>query len=53
MSVIAEGVTTSDQESALSSRGCVTGQGPLFDKPLTGAETANLFSKPQERIRLP
>lgn len=53
MSVIAEGVTTADQESTLSSRGCATGQGPLFDKPLTGAETANLFSEPRERIGRP
>ena len=43
MSVIAEGVTTVDQERSLFDRGCATGQGPLFEKPLSTAEAADLF----------
>ena len=44
MKVIAEGVTAGDQGSALLERGCDTGQGPLFSKPLSASATATLFA---------
>jgi diguanylate cyclase (GGDEF)-like protein len=52
MSVIAEGVAASDQESSLLNQGCETGQGPLFSEPLTSMGTAGLFGEAAHRDQM-
>lgn len=49
MSVIAEGVETEEQLSALLGLGCMQGQGSLFYPPLRSEDIGELLTRPAER----